>query len=132
MKFFFIIYSFLFGFLCLNAQDYQWQWAKTGGGNDGAYSSTFNELQDEMIRDIAIDSDNNAYYLTSLYGNDPQLEGAPLTHYGRDSSKDFLLFSTDCEGNIRWTRTLGGSNDLMYAWQLEIDNNGGVPNGYPL
>lgn len=105
------------------SQNYQWQWARQGGGNTGTLGTGFNETADEMIRSIAVDNQNNYYYLTSIFPSSPQLDGQPVTNY---NSKDLLLFSTDCQGNIRWSQTIGGYGDGESAWKLETDNNGGL------
>ncbi|KFE99833.1 hypothetical protein IX39_04025 [Chryseobacterium formosense] len=105
------------------SQNYQWQWAKQGGGNSGSTGVGFNETTDEMIRSIAVDSQNNYYYLSSVFQGSPQLDGQSVTHY---NSRDLLLFSTDCQGNIRWSQTIGGYGDGESAWKLETDNNGGL------
>lgn len=105
------------------SQTYQWQWARQGGGNSGSSGVGFNETTDEMIRSVAVDNQNNYYYLSSVFQGTPQLDGQTVTHYG---SRDLLLFSTDCQGNIRWSQTIGGYGDGESAWKLETDNNGGL------
>lgn len=105
------------------SQNYQWQWAKQAGGQTGTDSDFFNYLDDESIRDIVVDSNNNAYYLASIWADGQNLDGVPVTSYGL---RDLLLFSTDCQGNIRWSRTIGGSGFNEFAWNIEVDNNGGL------
>lgn len=105
------------------SQTYQWQWAKQGGGNSGSSGIGFNETTDEMIRSVAVDNQNNYYYLSTVFQGTPQLDGQSVTHY---NSRDLLLFSTDCQGNVRWSQTIGGYGDGEYAWKLETDNNGGL------
>ena len=124
MKNIFYFFAF-FVFLpaLMPAQTYNWQWAKTGGGYVGSYGSGINIDKDESIRDIVVDNNNNSYYLTSLFPNNPQLGGVPLTHY---HSQDLLLYSLDCNGNIRWTKTIGGYQDFERAWKIAVDNNGGL------
>ena len=61
--------------LCIFSQNYQWQWAKMGGGYNASVSSGINPNQDEMIRDIVVDNQNNHYYLTTIYGNNPNVGG---------------------------------------------------------
>lgn len=105
------------------SQNYQWQWAKQAGGQAGASTSFFNYLDDESIRDIAVDSNNNAYYLASIWNQDQNLDNTLVTSYGL---RDLIIFSTDCQGNIRWSRTIGGSGFNEFAWNIEVDNNGGL------
>ena len=124
MKNIFYFFAF-FVFLpaLMPAQTYNWQWAVPGGGYVGSYGSGIYMDKDEMIRDIVVDSDNNSYYLTSLYPNNPQVGGVPVTHY---HDKDLLLYSLDCNGNLRWTKTIGGYQDFEQAWKISVDNNGGL------
>ncbi|MGE8431086.1 T9SS type A sorting domain-containing protein [Chryseobacterium joostei] len=105
------------------SQNYQWQWAKQAGGQTGSNSAFFDYLYDESIRDIAVDNNNNTYYLASIWAQGQNLNGVPVTSYGL---RDLLLFSTDCQGNIRWSRTIGGSGYNEFAWNIEVDNNGGL------
>lgn len=114
---------FLLTPLAAFSQTYEWQWVRQGGGNSGSSGIGFNETTDEMIRSVAVDNQNNYYYLSSVFQGTPQLDGQPVTHYG---SRDLLLFSTDCLGNIRWSQTIGGYGDGESAWKLETDNNGGL------
>lgn len=105
------------------SQTYQWQWAKQVGGVTGSADLGFHYKYDESIRDIGVDSNNNTYYLTTVWSQDQNLNGTPLPNYG---IRDLLLFSTDCQGNIRWSRIIGGSGMGENAWNIEVDNNGGV------
>lgn len=119
-----LYYSILLVLIGFNASaQYAWQWAKYGGGNTGSSSSGFNYTEDESIRDIAVDNQNNYYYLSTMNPTTPTLNGTPVTSYHQ---QDLFLFSTDCQGNVRWTRTIGGRNRSEYAWNIELDNNGGI------
>ncbi|MDF0718703.1 T9SS type A sorting domain-containing protein [Kaistella sp. PBT33-4] len=106
-----------------SAQTYSWQWAKYGGGNTGSTSSGFNYTQDESIRDIAVDNQNNYYYLATMNPTNPTLNGTAVDNYDR---QDLFLFSTDCQGNVRWTRNIGGTTAVQQSWNIEVDNNGGL------
>ncbi len=109
--------------LSISAQTYTWQWAKAGGGDAAPSGSGISETQDELIRDVVVDSNNNSYYLTKIYPQNPNINGTPVTSY---QGSDLLLFSLDCQGNLRWTRTIGGSGDNETAWKLNVDNTGGL------
>ncbi|RCU43599.1 T9SS type A sorting domain-containing protein [Chryseobacterium lacus] len=117
------IISALFTCLMLQAQNYTWQWAQYGGGDQGSSGSGFTYFQDESIRDIAVDSNNNYYYLATVNPGSPTLNGTPVTSY---HGQDLFLFSTDCQGSLRWTKTIGGRLSLEYGWNIELDNNGGL------
>ena len=107
----------------LNAQAYNFQWAKTGGGSNGSGGVGFNQVDDEHILDVAVDNQNNTYYISSLYSNSPLLDGQPATIYG---NRNTILFSTDCQGNIRWKRTIGGGAGGGITQKITFDNSGGL------
>src|SRR5690606_27056921 len=120
-SFFFLLSSFL-----SYGQEYQWQWAKSGGGEFGFSGDIYTSFRDEGIIDIAIDSNNNYYYLSRLNGNSPMYnddslpENIVLEHYG---SKDILLLSTDENGNYRWHQVIGGRlQDSAYGIVVDSDN----------
>ena len=121
--FFFTIFIFLPALM--PAQTYNWQWAVPGGGDSGASGSGFNEIQDEMIRDVVVDQYNNSYYLTKIYPGNQNLNGVPVSINSANFS-DLFLFSLDCDGNTRWTRTIGGYNENEQSWKLSVDNDGGL------
>ena len=110
-------------------QEYQWQWAKSGGGELGFSGDIYTSFRDEGIMDIAVDSNNNYYYLSRLNGNSPMYtddslpENIALEHYG---GKDILLLSTDEEGNYRWHQVIGGQLSGDRAYNVVVDNNDGV------
>lgn len=113
------------------AQDYEWQWAKRGGGKKEAQGETSSSFgySSEHIVDIAVDSDNNYYYLAFMTQLDTEYDGTPVTVYNSDSAPsgntDIVLISTDCEGTLRWTQTIGGG-DQDFAYYIQLDNNGGL------
>lgn len=105
------------------SQSYQWQWGKQAGGQTGSVNSGFDYVNDESIRDIAVDSENNTYYLSTIWAQNQNLDGTAVTSYHQ---RDIFLFSTDCQGNVRWSRTIGGTGTSEHAWNIELDNNGGL------
>src|SRR5690606_19032447 len=105
------------------AQDYQYEWAKNGGGGLSGSDSVFNEQQDETIRDIVVDADNNYYFLADLQGGTINFAGESLTHYG---SKDIVIIALDCEGSYRWSHTIGGGHWQDYAYKLGLDSTNGL------
>src|SRR5690606_26891019 len=119
-----ILYSFLFlltSFLS-HAQTYNWQWAMKGGGSNGG-------IDEEQIHDIKVGTDNNYYFIASVYGKqNVQLNGQTLTTYNQSSgstAKDILLFSTTCDGIVRWSRVIGGGT-ADDAYNLVLDNQNNV------
>src|SRR5690606_610591 len=106
----------------LQAQEFQWEWAKSGGGGLSGSDSVFNERQDETIRDIVVDADNNYYFLANLQGGTINYEGISFTHYGRN---DILILALDCGGNLLWHHTIGGSSEDQ-AYKLGLDSTNGL------
>ena len=115
----------------MSAQEYEWQWAKRGGG----VKKTNNDLEglrgydSEQIVDIVVDSDNNYYYLAFISQGSTQFESTPIPVYNPQmqvaAGTDIVIISTDCEGNLRWTQTIGGGN-LDHAYKIVVDNEGGL------
>lgn len=117
-----LISLFLFHITLLLSQNYQWQWAKQGGGNSG--NSVFTSTSaDENIKAITTDSNGNYYFLTWIYDNQPIVNDTSVALYGR---RDLLLYSTDCSGNLRWKTVIGGYTDSEFAMKIEVDDNGGI------
>src|SRR5690606_10758191 len=78
---FYILFS-IFLTLCsirATAQPYQWQWAINGGSSVAGASGSDWQIYAEQIFDSAIDSNNNYYFLASIAGSNPQLNGQPVT-----------------------------------------------------
>ncbi|WP_339684411.1 hypothetical protein [uncultured Nonlabens sp.] len=54
-----------------HAQNYQWDWANHGGGTM-SHSSQSNSYNDyERVLDIAVDNNNNYYYLIAYADGNP-------------------------------------------------------------
>lgn len=113
------------------SQQYEWQWAKRGGGIDGAQgegNSAFG-FQNEQIKDIVIDADNNYYYLAFMTEQETKFDGMPITVYNAPNvssgGTDIVLISTTCDGTLRWTQTIGGAAP-DFAYKLGLDDNGGL------
>ncbi|RRJ91939.1 hypothetical protein EG240_03925, partial [Paenimyroides tangerinum] len=92
------------------SQNYQWQWAKTGGGTQnvsGEYPTHYFP-QAEQILDIKIDQDNNYYFLARATNGNTQIDGNPIPTYNVVNRPDIVIFSTTCDGTFRWSQTIGG------------------------
>lgn len=105
------------------AQTYNWDWAVSGGGPLG-------ESGNEKIHDIKVGTDNNYYFIASVYGkNGVQLDGQSIKTYNISSSvaggvEDIFLFSTTCDGTVRWSQAIGGAfDDSAYNLVLDSQNN---------
>lgn len=122
-----LIFSFFFLLCSFTAnsqqtQPYEWEWAMSGGSSKGG-------LSDEAIHDIKVGSDGNYYFIASIFGtgqhNNAQLDGITVpTNNTPSGPEDIFLFSTDCEGDVRWSQALGGgSQDLAYNLVLDSEDN---------
>src|SRR5690606_16013284 len=100
------------------AQPYQWDWAINGGSNLGDNTWRYDA---EQVYDIVVGSDNNYYFLASMNaraGNTPsasQLAGQPVTEYNQHIAGpiDIFLFSTTCDGTVRWSQAIGGGGLVL-------------------
>src|SRR5690606_2795264 len=114
----------------LQAQDYQWQLAKHGGGSAKAtYEETGSYSNDnfEHIRDIVTDEDNNYYFLGTIASGSTHVDGNPVPDYGIGSSgSNIIITSFTCGGVYRWSRVIGGGGGNNRAFNMILDNNGGI------
>ncbi|MFT3796037.1 T9SS type A sorting domain-containing protein [Flavobacterium sp.] len=117
--------------LTATAQNFQWQWAKRGGGikHTPAESESAMNFESEQIIDIVVDANNNYYFLAFMGQGQTEYDGAPITVYNHENSDysptDVVLIATDCEGTLRWMQTIGGA-DRDFSYKIVLDNNGGL------
>ena len=106
-----------------------WQWAKRGGGPGQFTTNALKTTDFERVVDIAIDSDNNYYFLAEISGSqysDVDYDGMSLNTYnGSDQKRDIYVFSTDPEGDFRWDKVIGGSSS-EHAITIDVDNQDNV------
>ena len=111
------------------AQQYNWDWAVSGGSPNGNESSSTGMLYNsEQIYDIKTGSDGNYYFIATMKGlNLTQLDGEPVTAYNSSlGGNDIFIFSTDCDGQVRWSQAIGGQGPLDSAYNLALDSNDNV------
>ena len=119
-----LIFSFLFISLSGYAQPYQWDWAVNGGGSLGetGWSSVV-----EQVFDIQVGTDNNYYFIAQIKNGTPQLGGQPVTVYGNQlGGNDIFIFSTTCDGQVRWSQAIGGGGLFDAAYNIALDSNNNV------
>ena len=107
-------------------QPYEWDWAMKGGSSIGG-------ITNETIHDIKVGTDGNYYFIASIFGtgqhHNAQLNGSTIQTNNQPSSvaggsEDILLFSTTCDGQVRWSQAIGGgSQDLAYNLVLDSEDN---------
>src|SRR5690606_23279868 len=96
-------------------QPYAWDWTMGGGASLGGTGGGFS---DEQIFDIKVGTDSNYYFIATLVGPyNTNLNGVDVPSYNNSNTalgngaNDIFLFSTDCEGQVRWSQTIGGWRD---------------------
>ncbi|MGO2294987.1 MAG: SBBP repeat-containing protein, partial [Psychroflexus halocasei] len=103
-----------------------WQWAKRGGNTSGLIGSTIDGYGMERVLEVVVDTDNNYYFLAEVGSSQTDYDGMPLTAYSANGNrKDIYVFSTDCEGNFRWDKMIGGGVS-DYANSIGLDENDNV------
>ncbi|QTY26142.1 T9SS type A sorting domain-containing protein [Flavobacterium sp. CS20] len=109
------------------AQTPDWQWAKRGGGLVSlAQGSVVFSTGVERVLDLAIDQNDNYYFLAEIGASQTDYDGTLITTYSSNgASKDIFVFSTDCQGNFRWSKTIGSFN-INWATSIGIDSNNNV------
>ena len=125
-SFFFLLCSFFSN--AQQTQPYEWDWAISGGASLGGTGAGFS---DEQIYDIKVCTDNNYYFIATFEGPyNTNLKGSSVPSYNNSNTamgngaNDIFLFSTDCEGQVRWSQTIGGwQDDTAYNLVLDSLNN---------
>ena len=104
------------------AQNYQWQWAVNGGG---AFGSGSWDYEVEQIFDLQVGTDNNYYFVAKIKDGNPKLGSQPVTVYG-NGGNDIFIFSTTCDGTVRWSQAIGGGGLFDAAYNIALDSNNNV------
>jgi len=78
------------------------------------------------VKEVAVDSENNYYFLAEVGSSNVDYDGESVTTYGDNLGyKNIFVFSTNCEGELRWKKSIGGGrND--YANSIKIDDNDNI------
>jgi len=107
------------------AQTPDWQWVKRGGGTVNLEGNETTSTGVERVLDLAIDSNNNYYFLAEVGASQTDYDGTMIQTYSTSGvRRDIYMFSTDCQGNFRWSKTIGGATtDNANSIVLDDDNN---------
>jgi PKD repeat protein len=99
-----------------------WQWGISGG--------SFTDIPNsENVESMAVDADGNVFFVASVGPNNLTLDGMPQDFFGNNFMTNQLIGSYDCEGNYRWSRSIGGgANGLtkQNSNPVKIDDLGNV------
>lgn len=122
-------FSFLLCILATASLAQSWQWGKSGGSSS-TYGSggSGREALDEKIINMVADTNGNIYTISNVYGNDLMINGVVTTtnntpSLGYDLS-DGLIMSYDCNGNLRWQKTIGSwDNNKIIQIGIDAQNN---------
>jgi len=122
---FFILCSFSMLMITAQENDPGWLWAERGGSSSAmSWGSGFDRGRERII-DIVIDDNNNYYYLAEIAGYYFTLGGYDYnsgeyefdTYNDSAGDRDIFVFSTDSEGNYRWSKTIGGGGRSCYLYK---------------
>jgi len=142
-KYIFILFALIFStFSFSQTTDYEWEWSVRGGGPRHLVSRPSNPLsynQTQRVRDIAIDTLNNYYFLADIgggvmstepsFGNIPN-DTIPISTYLDPpgaywyKSRNSYIVSTTCDGEFRWQKTIGSGAGIG-AYNVKTDALGG-------
>lgn len=104
------------------AQTPDWQWVKRGGGTVNLQGSETTSTGVERVLDLAIDSNNNYYFVTEVGASQTDYDGSLIQTYSTSGQRrDIFMISTDCQGDLRWSKTIGGGLD-DWSTSINIDD----------
>ncbi|NEN25092.1 T9SS type A sorting domain-containing protein [Cryomorpha ignava] len=105
--------------------DSGWLWAERGGSG-GSFSYGQFDNKYERVVDVAVDGDNNYYYLAEVGGYAFEFGDMEFESYNDNANKkDIFVFSTDSEGIYRWGKVIGGGAE-DFAASLVTDQMGNI------
>lgn len=108
--------------LCVGAHTSRcqsWQWAQIIGGSS---ASVFTDYPDEMVSDIATDSQGNVYVCGRVMDY-PEFAGINRQGYG---AYDAFVAKYTCSGSLVWYRIMGNNNYGDEAQSLFLDGAGSL------
>lgn len=112
------LFNVILLFISLQLSAQSWQWGKQGGSWTELSGS-----EEESVISIVTDKFNNSYILSIVGYQNLNIDGIPKTTY-ENNQGDLVIASFDCNGNYRWSRTIGGSGyDKINRLHIDADNN---------
>ena len=77
------------------------------------------------MKEVAVDSENNYYFLAEVGSSNVDYDGESVTTYGDNLGyKNIFVFSTNCEGELRWKKSIGGGfHDLANSIKIDTNDN---------
>jgi len=121
-----LLFSMLYALCSIpaTAQQYEWDWAVNGGGSLGE-SGWYYRV--EQVFDIQVGTDNNYYFIAQIKNGSPKLGGQAVTVYGNQlGGNDIFIFSTTCDGQVRWSQAIGGGELFDAAYKIALDSSNNV------
>lgn len=87
----------------INIQAQTWQWAKRGGSAATAPSNS------EKVVSMCVDLNGNVTVASMVSSNNINIDGYPKPGYSVSySATDIAIASFSCNGDYRWSKTIGG------------------------
>ncbi|MCZ2299431.1 MAG: hypothetical protein LC134_08145 [Chitinophagales bacterium] len=105
--------------LCSTATQAQnWQWGIRGG-------NPFNSSITETIIDMATDAHGNIYALAEIDGGGgTTIQNQTINTHG--GNRDILVFSYNCNGQLRWVKCIGTPTSSDVAIAIAVDGQNKV------
>lgn len=118
----FLFYLITFLCICPSAEAQTWKWAKEILGSQAFYWDVSQSTGIQHFADLTSDPWGNAYFLGNG-GDQFQINGSSVAGY---SKEDIIVTSFSCNGQYRWSKVIGSTNDSEKAYAIRTDNFGGV------
>lgn len=109
------LFLFLFSFSIFTSTAQDWEWAVRGG-------SIHDFQEHEEVAELKVDEAGNVYGVSKVGYAGLDIDDIPKTAYGYG----LLLYSYDCEGNYRWSKSVSGYHYMFSRPNVGLDTLGHV------